>query len=88
MLTSIAHATRPDPISEDAVDLLLSCHYRIRHFTALAARLAEATAAPPDQIEQTAASVARYFRIALPLHKADEDGSIYPRLCQAAPQDR
>jgi hemerythrin-like domain-containing protein len=35
---------------------------------------------PPEQIVEAAASVLRYFTVALPLHSADEDASVAPRL--------
>lgn len=63
----------------DAVDLLLGCHQRIRHFTAMALRLAAATA-PREQIGAAATAVHRYYSVALPLHEADENLSVYPRL--------
>jgi hypothetical protein len=57
---------------EDAVDLLLACHARIRHFLALALRAG-------DDAEAIAA-VRRYFTEALPLHIADEDELLAPRV--------
>lgn len=68
----------------DAIDLLLSCHQRIRHFTALAARLSQ-TAAPLEQVADAARAVHHYYCQALPLHEADENESVYPRLRAAAP---
>ncbi|HET9783881.1 MAG TPA: hemerythrin domain-containing protein [Terriglobales bacterium] len=65
--------------NSDAVDLLLGCHQRIRHFTAMALRLAAADA-PRDQIGTAAGAVHRYYSVALPLHEADENQSVYPRL--------
>lgn len=70
--------------SQDAVDLLLGCHRRIRHFTSLAVALCQA-AAPPGQMAAAAAAVYRYYHQALPLHEADENLSVYPRLRAAAP---
>lgn len=64
----------------DVVDALLDCHRRIRHFTALAVALPDATAVPPAEIASAAAGVVRYFSEALPLHSADEDMSIAPRM--------
>jgi len=66
--------------SDDPIDLLLDCHARIRQFTALARRLADATDAPPEQVVDAAERVARYFGVALPLHAADEEASLAPRL--------
>jgi hemerythrin-like domain-containing protein len=64
-------------------NLLLACHERIRHFTAMARRLAENPAAPLEQVADAADAIHRYFSVALPLHEADENVSIDPRL-QAA----
>ena len=74
--------TRPTLASEpeDAISLLLGCHQRIRHFTEVALRLARNPHAPVSDRVEAARSVLRYFQIALPLHEADENESVYPRL--------
>jgi len=64
----------------DAVDLLLDCHARIRHFLALARRLGEARGESPEALAEAAGQVHRYFTLALPLHARDEEESIAPRL--------
>ena len=69
--------------SEDAVELLTGCHQRIRHFTGVAAKLAHAQAASPQEIAQAADAVHRYYSVSLPLHEADEDVSLRPRLAEA-----
>jgi hypothetical protein len=68
--------------AEDGPRLLLEgCHGRIRSFTSLALRLAQsASAAPVEQIGDAAGQVCRYFGEALPLHVADEELSLAPRL--------
>jgi iron-sulfur cluster repair protein YtfE (RIC family) len=68
------------PKSEDAVDLLTGCHQRIRHFTGVATKLAHAQGALPDEIRQAAAGAHRYYTISLPLHEADEEQTVRPRL--------
>lgn len=73
------------PAAGPVVSLLLECHTRIRRFTAMAARLAQALDAPPAQVAEAAAQLQRYFATALPLHVADEDGTLLPRLLAAAP---
>ncbi|MGH9479059.1 MAG: hemerythrin domain-containing protein [Terriglobales bacterium] len=71
----------------DALTLLLGCHQRIRHFTSVAVRLSAAEA-PPAQLAAAATAVHRYYTVALPLHEADENESVYPRLRAAAlPQE-
>jgi len=69
---------------EDAVDLLIGCHQRIRHFTSVATKLAHAHGATPEEISSAADSVYRYYAVSLPLHEADEDHSLRPRLSAVA----
>lgn len=69
---------RPPPAG--AVELLLECHERIRHFTSVARRLAAGRDLPEPQVAEAAAAVRRYFAEALPLHAADEEESMVPRL--------
>ena len=86
MLNAIKSAVpKQDDSSEDAVSMLISCHARIRHFTGVALRLALAQGAPAAEIAQAAEGVHRYFTVALPLHEADENQSLHPRLRAAAP---
>jgi iron-sulfur cluster repair protein YtfE (RIC family) len=80
MLNQIASLTSQQPKTEDAVDLLVSCHQRIRHFTGVAVKLAHAQGASTEEIAQAAASVHRYYSVSLPLHEADEDQTLQPRL--------
>lgn len=63
-----------------AVELLVECHGRIRHFLALARRLGEARGEPAAELAGAALAVHRYFTLALPLHARDEEESIEPRL--------
>lgn len=60
--------------------MLLACHERIRNFTGIAVRLADAEAAGAAAVASAAEAVHRYYAIALPLHEADENDSVYPRL--------
>lgn len=80
MLNSIRTNTSASAEIEDAVSLLLGCHERIRHFTAVAVRLAESQQAPASERTQAARAVLRYYTVALPLHEADENESVYPRM--------
>jgi hypothetical protein len=75
------------PKEETPQELLLSCHQRIRHFSALSRRIAETPDAPLEQVADAAEAVHRYFSVALPLHEADENASIDPRLHVAAPRE-
>jgi hemerythrin-like domain-containing protein len=83
MLNTIRSTPEAAPSEETAVDLLLGCHQRIRHFTDVALRLAQNPGAPAEDRAQAARAVLRYFTVALPLHEADENDSVYPRLQQA-----
>lgn len=82
MLMQIQPAATPKP-EETARQALEGCHARIRHFTEMACRLAHAHQAEPEQIQRAAAEVHRYFTVALPLHEADENQSLHPRLIAA-----
>ena len=62
------------------VELLLACHERIRRFTALAQTIALSRDAPDAEVVEACGAVERYFARALPLHVADEEESILPRL--------
>jgi hemerythrin-like domain-containing protein len=70
----------PRTANEDVVDLLLECHGRMRKFLVLARRLAEAADAPAAELRDTARQIGRYFSEAFPLHVADEDDALAPRL--------
>ena len=80
MLNQIKPAQSSPLPPEDAVDLLLGCHLRIRHFAAAAVKLAHAQGATDDEVRQAAAAVYRYFSVSLPLHEADEEETVRPRL--------
>jgi hypothetical protein len=80
MLNQITPARSPQQPPEDAVDLLTGCHQRIRHFTGVATKLAHAQGATAEEIRQAAAGVYRYYSVSLPLHEADEEHTLRPRL--------
>src|SRR4051794_33485957 len=79
MLNQISPA-KTQPKIEDAVDMLVSCHQRIRHFTGVAIKLAHAQGSSDDDVKQAAAGVHRYYTVSLPLHEADEEDTLRPRL--------
>jgi len=66
--------------SDEVTGLLVGCHQRIRHFTSIAGKLAHAQAAEHDEIRSAADAVYRYYSVSLPLHEADEEDSLRPRL--------
>src|SRR5664279_128760 len=84
MFNQITPARSPEQPLEDAVDLLNGCHQRIRHFTGVATKLAHAQGASFDEIRQASAAVYRYYSVSLPLHEADEEDSLRPRLDKVA----
>jgi iron-sulfur cluster repair protein YtfE (RIC family) len=67
------------------VALLLDCHQHIRHFAGMAVRLAENPTAAATEICGAAEAIVCFFTVAFPLHEADENESISPRLRHAAP---
>lgn len=69
----------------DLVGMLSACHERIRRFVRLAHQAATRWDVPIDQVTQACDDVERYFREALPLHVADEEQSIEPRLRGISP---
>ncbi len=66
--------------SGDVVDLLVECHGRIRKVLAFARQLADKPEAPPGEVRAVAGQIRRYFAVAFPLHVADEEELIAPRL--------
>ena len=86
MLNQIQAAAQPHK-EETVQDALLGCHMRIRHFTEMACKLAHAHGADDAQIMRAAADVHRYFTVALPLHEADENISLHPRMHRALSGD-
>lgn len=75
-------------VSEDVVDLLHECHGRIRRFLVMARQLALASQASPGEIADTAAQIRRYFAESFPLHVADEEVDIAPRVAKMIAPER
>jgi len=84
MLNQISPLSSTEAKSEDAVDLLIGCHQRIRHFTGVAVKLAHAQGAAANEIVEAAAGVHRYYSVSLPLHEADEEETLRPRIASLA----
>lgn len=84
MLNQISPAKPEKNKTEDAVDLLTGCHARIRHFTGVAVKLAHAQSASTDEVRQAAEAVHRYYSVSLPLHEADEEQTLHPKLAATA----
>ncbi len=79
------HRPGPQPVSpqiDDPMALLLACHDKVRHFTALAQRLQAhvQTQGADQQAREAAQAVLRYFNVAAPLHHADEALDLFPAL--------
>jgi hemerythrin-like domain-containing protein len=68
----------------DPIGILGDCHRRIERFlNALLTVATGAKGAPLSNEQQTAlAASLRYFREAAPKHTADEEESLFPRLCR------
>lgn len=81
------HVDTDESASPEPLDLLRGCHTRIRHFMQLGRTLADAEEEPQIEIVDAAAAVFRYFSQALPLHEADENESLYPRLRETTPEN-
>ena len=79
MLHSIRTRPQPPP-SEEPVDLLLACHGRLRQFSTLALAVATRADLSAEQVKDACDELARYFRLALPLHEADEEVTLAPAL--------
>jgi len=83
MLNGLRRGPR-EPGSLDPIDWLQDCHGRIRQFTELGLRLAEAEDVSDEEVRDAAERLVRYFTIALPLHSEDEERSLAPRLLTKA----
>ncbi len=79
-MLQILGVSQTSPVPEGPAELLLGCHQRIRHFTELAVRVASPEPASDADVAAAARRVHRYHSVALPLHQADEEISIAPRL--------
>jgi hemerythrin-like domain-containing protein len=72
--------TRREDRDGDVVDRLVECHGRIRDVLALAEKIAVTPDVPADELRAAAERVRRYLVEALPLHVADEEQELLPRL--------
>lgn len=70
------------PSFESPVEMLQACHDKVRHFAALAPKLARhlQDKGLDQQARDAAQAILRYFDLAAPLHHADEDEDLYPAL--------
>jgi len=68
MLVQLGRRSEPG----DAVDMLVACHGRIRHFLRVARGLGSLEW-PAGEVIDAAQAVARYFEEAFPLHVEDEE---------------
>jgi hemerythrin-like domain-containing protein len=84
MLHTIRTSRHLPPPTEDPIDLLLSCHGRLRHFSELSLALATRLDIDDEQLRDACHRLLRYFRVALPLHEADEEETLAPALAMAS----
>jgi iron-sulfur cluster repair protein YtfE (RIC family) len=82
---SLVRLGQKPPADETPEGLILDCHARIRTFCDLAVKLAT-EAATDEALADAATRVHRYFTQALPLHVADEEQTLAPRLRRFAPE--
>lgn len=82
MLVSIGRRSRPAGVA----GLLAECHERIRSFSHLATRLGQRDDLALERVREDSLRCARYFTEALPLHVADEEESLLPRLRGLSPE--
>jgi hemerythrin-like domain-containing protein len=78
--------TPPDHTFNEPLGLLTDCHRRIERFLTLLMNISagfKGAALSADAARQFAAAL-DYFATAAPLHTADEEDSLFPRLRQAA----
>ncbi|MDP2316375.1 MAG: hemerythrin domain-containing protein [Pseudomonadota bacterium] len=78
-------ALAPQP-SSDPVAAFTACHDRIRRFLDGLSRIAELPDLADPRVPEAAAQAHRYFAEGLPLHAADEDDSLAPRLRRVVPE--
>jgi len=85
--TSISDASSAHtPAAATPLEMLLGCHSRIRYFMQLSRTLAAAQDVPREEVADAAGAILRYFSVALPLHEADENETLFPRIYAALPQ--
>ena len=84
MLTHIS-SPQQSPAPTGPLEMLQGCHVRIRHFMQLGRTLAETQGASPEEVAEAANDIFRYFTQALPLHEADENETLFPRVREAGP---
>jgi iron-sulfur cluster repair protein YtfE (RIC family) len=82
MLVQLGRRTR----STDVVDALYECHGRIRQFLQLAQCLAVSRDLDDVDVRSLTAPIIRYFTVGFPMHVADENDSIFPRLAGRSEQ--
>lgn len=72
----------PTIAEERPLELLFACHDKVRRFTALAGKLSGHVAqhGADEEAREAAASILRYFELALPHHHADEEEDVFPAL--------
>lgn len=67
---------------DEVVEVLTACHRNIRHHFVIARRLVvRGPQCELQEVRDIAAQIRHYFGVALPLHVADEEQTIAPRLC-------
>src|SRR5688500_16610277 len=79
---TIQIGSKPDSDFTDPLGLMSDCHRRVERFLEPLIRLsAQLHGRPLTEVERKALDTSlRYFRLGAPMHTADEERSLFPRL--------
>ena len=74
-------------IFDAPIDLLKTCHEKVRRFTNLMLKLETHVSkrGVDDNAREAAQSIVRYFTVAAPLHHQDEEDDLFPALRMLSP---
>lgn len=74
-------------IIDAPIDLLKTCHEKVRRFTNLMLKLETHVSkrGVDDNAREAAQSIVRYFTVAAPLHHQDEEDDLFPALRMLTP---
>lgn len=83
----VSLGTQGQPGFDEPLALMSDCHRRIEHFLSVLVRVADRQAGDvlDEQTQAAMRAAQRYFRESAPLHTADEEHSLFPRLSALGP---
>lgn len=84
MVPGVQIGAAPEAGWDDPIGLMTDCHRRIEMFLGILVRVAAMEPARPLSVEASSAlrAALHYFRTSGPLHNADEEESLFPRLAE------